>query len=183
MIKSTYLFLIYYPILLNLLLIYLISIPSKFNKFRPINLTLLLIILTIVISIKLNLIINSWGSYIIFLIIIGGLIIIFIYIIRIANNEFIKINLNFIFINLIKLIPILIIFFFIFKNFFFYLNNNLLWRNYLFNNFNNLNFFEIYSLYYSKIIIFLINYLFYSIICIINICYKIKLPLRQNLFN
>lgn len=170
----------FYPILLNLLIILIISSPTKYNKFNPITIIFLLIILTSLISIKLNILINSWRSFIIFLIIIGGLIIIFLYITRLRRNELFIINFKLIILNIIKLLPLIIILLFFFNliNF----NRRFSWYGALIWNFN-LNFYELYSNFYCKIILFSINYLFYSIICIINICYKNKSPIRQLNFN
>nr|AZL93383.1 NADH dehydrogenase subunit 6 [Pimpla luctuosa] len=173
----TFMYYNFYPILLNFLMLMILSLPSKFNKFNPINLTLLLIMLTILISLKLNMMINSWSSYIIFLIMIGGLMIIFMYIMSLANNELFSFNFKYMILNSIKFLP-LMIFFLMMMKLYFYWNNNFIWYNYLNLNFN-LNFYEIYHSNYSKMIFFIMNYLFYSMICIMNICYKMKLPLRQ----
>lgn len=184
MIKSNFLFFIfnYYPIILNILILITITIPSKNNKSNPITLTLLLIFITFLISLKINYLINSWSSYILFLIIIGGLIIIFIYIVRVANNELFLLNYKFLIINLLKIIPLIIIFLLINPSHFINNNNNTnLWFDTLINNFS-LDLYEPYLIPFNDNILFIINYLFYSIICIINICYKFKSPLRQLFF-
>lgn len=76
-----------------LILLYLSFIFILFS--HPVTLGITLLIQTVIVTI-LTLIIfsNSWFSYIIFLILIGGLLILFIYITRIASNEKFKFNLN-----------------------------------------------------------------------------------------
>lgn len=179
MIKSNFLFIIInlYPIILNIIIIIILSSPSKNNKFNPINLILILILLTILISLKINYYTNSWRSFTLFLIIIGGLIIIFIYITRIANNELFKFNYKVLLINSIKILPLIFIIFILNLNLYDWNRSNT-WYNFNINNIS-LNFSEIYIKPYNNNTYFIINYLFYSIICIINICYKFKLPLRQ----
>ena len=74
------------------------------------TLGLTLLVQTILITFITGLInLNFWFSYLIFLIIIGGILILFIYITRIASNEKFKISKNYLFI--ILNLPILIIIF------------------------------------------------------------------------
>lgn len=48
-----------FPLILNFITIIIIIIPSKINKFHPINLMIILILLIFFISIKINFIFNS----------------------------------------------------------------------------------------------------------------------------
>lgn len=180
MIKSNLIILIL-PFLLNFFILFIIIIPIK-KKIHPIILIFILISIVILLSIKINFIFKSWIPFIIFLTIIGGLIIIYIYITRLANNEFIEIKIPNLFNFIIKfLIIILPLLFLIFKINLFY-NNQESWNFIiLIEKKNELNLTEIYNLNYNSIIIF-IFYLFISIICIINICYKSNSPLRQLYF-
>lgn len=178
-------FIILIPLIFNLIIILIIIIPSKINNFHPISFLIILILLTLIICLKINFIYKSWIPFILFLIIIGGLIVIFIYITRLANNNFFNFNLKLLIINIIKILPIilllisliilfkLLIFNFHFESF--NLNNFIILKNQI-----NLNI--IYKELNNKSSYFIILYLYYSIICIINICYKFKAPLRQILF-
>lgn len=170
------------PLIFNLLLILLIINFSKINKFHPISFIIILILVTFLISLKINFIIKSWFPIILFLIIIGGLIVIFIYITRLTNNELFFFNFKLILINIIKISPliILIIIIYIYINEQIYTNIDLFNRSNLKFSYwdqNNINI--IYKIFYNKSTIFIMLYLYYSIICIINICSNFKLPLRQ----
>lgn len=185
MIKSNYIFILIlnYPILINSIIIIIIITSHKNNKYHPIILLIILILLTILISLKINIIFKSWTNFILFLIIIGGLIVIYIYITRLINNKNLYINLkNFLIISLklILIILILILILNILSNNNLYFNSQEIFSfNYnIFEKKNELIISELY--YYNKYsIIFIILYLYYSIICIINICYKTKKPIRQ----
>jgi len=65
---------------------------------NPINLRLIIIIIAIIISILIGLIISPWYAIIIFLIYVGGIIVIFSYFIRLSSNDsiIIKTKLHFI---------------------------------------------------------------------------------------
>lgn len=179
-------YLIILPIVLNFLFIVIITYPRQ-NKFHPLSLLIILIITIFLISLKINYLYKTWLSFILFLSIIGGLIVIYIYITRISNNEFFSINFDFIILSFLKALPFVLIVLLLVNN----IPNN------LFLNFNIQNTWDITIYYnsfdvhcvnsiYNKITnhttIFIILYLFFSIICIINICYKFKAPLRQLIF-
>lgn len=173
------------PIILNLILLILTLIPRKFNKPHPLNIIIILIFTTTLITININIIYKSWINYITFLTIIGGLIIIFIYITSIANNEFFLIKLKNILINLIKFLPFILICLLLINllsNEIFYNPQDLWNKNFnIIEEKNELNISNLYN-FNKYILLFIINYLFFSIICIINICYKFKRPLRQLYF-
>lgn len=170
-----------WPIILNLILIILINYPSPSNK-SPIFILIILIRLTLLITFKINLILYSWIPFFIFLTIIGGLIVIYIYITSLANNELFSININNFIINFIKLFLIFSIYIYInLKNNeinLFNIINSISWIN---TNLNfNLNLFNtLYKENYNKSTYFIIIYLYFRIICIIKICLKFKAPLRQ----
>lgn len=169
-----------YPLILNILILMLISIPIKFNNFHPLKIIIILILLTFLIFLKINFIIKSWINFFLLLIIIGGLIVIFIYITRLNNNTLFKFNLLNIKKNLFKFLILIFFFLLIFKiNLIFNNNQDLFNYNLNFNEEkNNISIIKLFNI--NKIpIIFIIIYLYFSLICIINICYKIKTPLRQ----
>lgn len=173
--NESYLIPNYIPFLISqILIILIIYLPSKKINSHPINLIIILIILTILICIKINFITKSWTPYILFLTQIGGLFIILIYIISLTNNNFTKLNLNDIILTIIKLITFTILL--IITPWIIYnpLNTS---KNLIFNYYNiNIN-----NLFNHNFIlnIFIIIYLLLSIICIINICNKYKSPFRQ----
>lgn len=171
------------PLIINFIIILLIIIPSKINKFSPINLIIILITITFLICFKINLFIKSLIPFILFLIIIGGLIIIYIYITSLSNNEFSSFNLKILLINILKILPFIIIFLiFIYKSSHLIINkNNLIYLNseLILISKNNIYLNIIYKEFNNKSSFYIILYLYYSIICIINICYKLKAPLRQ----
>lgn len=74
---------------------------------HPLSFGLILLLQTIytcLISGLINL--NFWYSYILFLVLIGGILILFIYITRIASNEKFKFNIKFLFIGRIVLFSV-----------------------------------------------------------------------------
>lgn len=172
---------IFTPIILNFFIIFIILSSSK-NKSHPFLLLLILITLTLLISIKINFTYKSWLSFILFLIIIGGLIVIFMYITRLINNELFKSNYKIIILNILKILPLIIIIILIL-----YYSNNLIsnsnyqdsWSKTLTFLTDQININLIYKKFFNKSTIFIIFYLYYAIICIINICFKFQAPLRQ----
>lgn len=186
MIKSTLILnTIIIPIFINLLIIIIIITPSKNITPPPIIIILILIIIIFIISIKINFINYNWISFILFLTIIGGLIIIYIYITSIANNELFFINLKLLLINLIKISPFWLIYIFLnLKNneINIFILNNLEYYSIQKINFNLSIFNNLYKENNNNITYFIIIYLYYTIIIIINICYKYKAPLRQIIF-
>lgn len=146
---------------------------------HPLSLGLLILTYTIITCIIIGLIrSNFWFSYILILIIIGGLLILFIYITRTASNEKFKFNKYIIFI----IISLFIITIFI-NNINLYLinqniNNEILHKIDLIRNFYlNLNKFLNYP--NSNIFLILVFYLLISIIAVVKIT-KVKFgPLRQ----
>lgn len=73
---------------------------------HPLIIVIILIIISTLTAIKLGTLYSTfWLSYILFLVLVGGILIIFIYITRIAPNEKFKIN-NKIFISIIIVFPL-----------------------------------------------------------------------------
>lgn len=168
------------PILINIILIITLILPTKIRKFHPIILIFYLIIITILITIKINFLNQSWIPFILFLTIIGGLIIIYIYITSLANNElilyyYIK-NLFYSIFKIIFLIRIYLFRYIYYKNL---INSQDLWINNLLSIYNQNNINLIFIKINNISSYFIILYLFYTIICVINICFKSNIPLRQ----
>lgn len=164
--------------MLNLTII-TFSILFVFIK-HPISLGRILLAQTITTCLTIGLInINYWYSYILFIIIIGGLLILFIYITRIASNEKFKIS-NILLIFTFFIVRTLTITFFFID--FFFLN----YPNFSIS-INNINYSFI-PLFSNKYINFPLNFIFiftifYLLICLIarvKICSIYKGPIRQS---
>lgn len=178
MIKLIFTLNLNFPIILNLLILLLISIPIKIKNFHPLKFVTILILLTFIISLKINLIIKSWINFIILLVIIGGLLVIFIYITRLNNNTLSKFNYKHIIKILTKFITLIIILVIFHKFDLYFLDNQELNLNNIYEEKNNIIIIKLFNKNKNSIL-FIILYLFFSLICIINICYKLKIPLRQ----
>nr|AXS66316.1 NADH dehydrogenase subunit 6 [Cucujoidea sp. 10 KM-2017] len=120
---------------------------------------------------------NFWFSYILIIIMIGGLLILFIYMTSLASNE--KFNLNW---KFLVIIPLIIMISWLMKNFD-YLDSLSL----SFNMIENKNFFLSMSKYYNlpnlKLLMLMIIYLLISMIAVIKISMNNKGPLRQNFYD
>lgn len=147
---------------------------------HPISLGFTILIHTILTCLIIGLIrINYWFSYILILIIIGGLLVLFIYITRIASNEKFKFN------NIILLIIIIIIiirFIILQKRSIFIININL--NNELLENFNynekfKINITKFLNFPNSNLFLLIIFYLLVTIIAIVKITKLNFGPLRQ----
>nr|ALO71186.1 NADH deshydrogenase subunit 6 [Tasgius compressus] len=144
---------------------------------HPLSMGIVLLIQTILVSLISGLLnINFWFSYILFLIMIGGMLVLFIYMTSIASNEKFSFS-NWLFLFMIIMMILSIISFLFLDNFFI----NMINYSEKFdsnNNFNmNLNKFLNYP---SNIILFMmIIYLFITLIAVVKIT-DIKFgPLRQ----
>nr|SPP23469.1 NADH dehydrogenase subunit 6 [Atrophaneura dixoni] len=153
---------------------------------HPISMGFLILIQTLLTCIILGLInYTYWFSYILFLVFMGGLLVLFIYVSSIASNE--MFNFNFYMKNSIMYFFFIILFFSIL------FMNNLNWLNFYFNidmnNFFNLYFFfnnenkiNISKLYNSQIyflMIMMIIYLFIALIAMVKITNIFYGPLRS----
>nr|WIL06645.1 NADH dehydrogenase subunit 6 [Megathrips lativentris] len=133
---------------------------------HPLVLGLFLVFLTLILSIYSILIsFNSWNGYILFLMFLGGLLILFLYNISLISTEMFSLKLKF--------YSILIFFPFI-------LNVSLIKETLseevfmLFNNMNTSSLNVFMKVFNISVILFLVFYLFFSLICIINIIYMNK---------
>nr|YP_011021008.1 NADH dehydrogenase subunit 6 [Minois paupera]WQM20667.1 NADH dehydrogenase subunit 6 [Minois paupera] len=152
---------------------------------HPISMGLLILLQTLLICILLGMLINTyWFSYILFLVFLGGLLVLFIYISSIASNELMNFSLinkfNFIIPFVILLISIL-------------MKNNLNWLNFSMNedmnnfinmflfsyNENNINLFKLYNEQTYLLMIMMIIYLFITLIAVVKITNIFFGPLRS----
>nr|AHH92971.1 NADH dehydrogenase subunit 6 [Lethe dura] len=154
-------------------MVILISIFMFFIN-HPISMGLLILLHTLLICLLLGMLINSyWFSYILFLVFLGGLLVLFIYISSIASNEFLNISITN---KFIIFIPLWILFLTM------YLKNNLNWLNFSFNddmnnffnlflfsyNENNINLFKLYNDQTYLLMIMMIIYLFITLIAVVK---------------
>nr|WAM61647.1 NADH dehydrogenase subunit 6 [Limenitis jina] len=152
---------------------------------HPLTMGLLILIQTLFTCLLSGMLINTyWFSYILFLIFLGGLLVLFIYVSSVASNELFKIHLmsKFIFIYIFTIL----IFSFFFKN-------NLFWMNFsindeminfynstlFFNNELNFNLSKLYNKQNFFMMIMLIIYLFITLIAIVKITNIFFGPLRS----
>nr|YP_010417853.1 NADH dehydrogenase subunit 6 [Hypolimnas anthedon]USF18012.1 NADH dehydrogenase subunit 6 [Hypolimnas anthedon] len=154
---------------------------------HPFSMGLMLLIQTLFMCVLSSMLINTyWFSYILFLIFLGGLLVLFIYVSSIASNELFKtspFNKMFIF-----YLFMLIIISFLFKN-------NLYWMNFSFNDemsnffnlflfFNsefNLNLSKLYNEQTYMLTLMMIIYLFITLIAVVKITNIFFGPLRSNI--
>nr|YP_009182724.1 NADH dehydrogenase subunit 6 [Davidina armandi]AHH34336.1 NADH dehydrogenase subunit 6 [Davidina armandi] len=152
---------------------------------HPISMGLLILSQTLLICLLLGMLINSyWFSYILFLVFLGGLLVLFIYVSSIASNEL----MNFPLINKFNFMtPIMILLTATM------LKNNLNWLNlslnedmnnfinmFLFSyNENNINLFKLYNEQTYLLMIMMIIYLFITLIAVVKITNIFFGPLRS----
>lgn len=148
------------------------------NINHPLSLGLILILQTIIIILILGTISqNFWFSYILFLVIIGGILIIFIYIISLIFNKIFIQALKFPFIcTLLRLLTILIIIFYTLS--FYKINSIEIFINYKLNNEISLNLIKLYNFPINLINLLIITYLFFLLIVVVKITNFFYGPLR-----
>ena len=171
----------YFIILIIIITIIILLIPSYLKNIHPLFIGRILLLYSILITSNLNLFNkNHLYSIITYLIIVGGLLILFLYFNRFAINNKIIFNNNIILIYFYKIILIIIIIIlFIYKlnliNLFLFVNNSIIEINPLINNIktNNNNIKLIY-LKFNILTIFRIIYLLYSLIIIVKLIFSSK---------
>nr|YP_010692558.1 NADH dehydrogenase subunit 6 [Argopistes sexvittatus]WBV77040.1 NADH dehydrogenase subunit 6 [Argopistes sexvittatus]WBV77053.1 NADH dehydrogenase subunit 6 [Argopistes sexvittatus] len=145
---------------------------------HPLSCGLMLLIQTIMTALITGLMnYNFWYSYILFLVMIGGMLILFIYMTSIASNEKFKFNMNlFKMMMLIFLLNMLLIL--IFDNFYFNTMNQL--QEMMINkNYNNLSLMKYFNYPSYFIMIMLISYLFITLIAAVKMTKSSYGSLRQ----
>nr|APF47469.1 NADH dehydrogenase subunit 6 [Snellenius sp. SNS-2016] len=177
-------YLMFYLMSLIMLLILLIS--SNLLKFHPLILSLMLMFYMMIMCLKLNYLqMEYWYSYILFLIMIGGVMILIMYFTSISSNEMLIYTFKSMIYLLMKymfmIILMLILFFLLNKNYLNLLMDNyeILSLNNLYkeNNFNNLK--NLYMNMNMDLTIFFIIYLLLMMMFSAMICLKFNIPMRQ----
>nr|AYW52360.1 NADH dehydrogenase subunit 6 [Erotylinae sp. 2 ACP-2013] len=160
-------------ILTNLML--LTSMLFIFMK-HPLSSGFMLLIQTITMSMNIgNLMPNFWYSYILFLIMIGGMLVLFIYMTSIASNEKFKFSMNL----LILMISLILILMIINQYAHSILNLSSDSENQSSNNLLHLNMMKYMNYPNNNIFMMMIMYLFLTLIAIVKITYSNQGPLRQ----
>nr|SSW93817.1 NADH dehydrogenase subunit 6 [Papilio machaon] len=167
------------------LLIIMFSIIMLFLN-HPLSMGLMILIQTLIICLLSGMLINSyWFSYILFLVFLGGLLVLFIYVSSVASNELF--NMNFFLKN--------IMFFLLIMSLFLSFNymNNLNWLNFsfnyemknmmnffiFFNNENKINLSKLYNNQNYMLMMMLITYLFITLVAIVKITNIFYGPIRS----
>nr|YP_010192685.1 NADH dehydrogenase subunit 6 [Nymphalis canace]QZP40839.1 NADH dehydrogenase subunit 6 [Nymphalis canace]USO21363.1 NADH dehydrogenase subunit 6 [Nymphalis canace] len=169
---------------LSLLLIF-ISIFMFFMN-HPFSMGLMILIQTLLLCLLSSMLINTyWFSYILFLIFLGGLMVLFIYVSSIASNELFKMSI---------FNKSFIMYLFLFMIISYLFKNNLFWMNFSFNDeminyfnsflfFNNELNFNLSKLYNKQtyfLTLMMIIYLFITLIATVKITNIFFGPLRSN---
>nr|WRY71469.1 NADH dehydrogenase subunit 6 [Ahamus luquensis] len=153
---------------------------------HPLSMGLLLLLQTILISlISGSMISTFWFSYILFLTILGGLLVMFIYVASIASNEMFKFNSNLLLFYMM-MIMLMFIIMLMFNNLYWLnlnINSELLnfWNKMIFfNNENSINISKIYNNQSYFLTLMSIIYLLITLFAIIKITNINYGPLRAN---
>nr|AXS66568.1 NADH dehydrogenase subunit 6 [Tenebrionoidea sp. 9 KM-2017] len=143
---------------------------------HPLSMGLILLIQTLTISlITGNLSLNFWFSYIIFLVLIGGMLVLFIYMTSVASNEKFEWNL--------KIIPMMMSSLVLMLTVNLYYTNiksiNMMTKNFKINEQINISMIKYINFPSSMILIFMIIYLLITLIAVVKITDISNGPLRQ----
>nr|WRK67309.1 NADH dehydrogenase subunit 6 [Nemopterinae gen. 1 sp. 1 YZ-2023a] len=167
--------------MLNLLNI-IISI-NFINTKHPMAMGFILLIQTIIISLMCGMYSYSyWFSYILFLIMLGGMLVLFIYMTSLASNELFSVSMNWLFFSIMFIMISTMMSYFIDQLFMFNNNQEMLMfqnnTNFIFLE-TEINLIKLYNYPTMNITILMMNYLLLTLIIIVKIT-KIKHgPLRQ----
>nr|YP_010146977.1 NADH dehydrogenase subunit 6 [Conosia irrorata]QQP21499.1 NADH dehydrogenase subunit 6 [Conosia irrorata] len=169
---------------MNILIFISIITSIIFTQMKhPLAMGMMLLFQTLIITMISGLISKSfWYSYILFLIFLGGMLVLFIYVTSLASNEMFSFSNKITFIILIILNLFIILFLFMdmtisqpFTNNIDMINNNNLT---IYLNENNMNLMKLYNFPTNLLTLILINYLFLTLIIIVKITNNYKGPLR-----
>nr|APX39236.1 NADH dehydrogenase subunit 6 [Neocrepidodera ferruginea] len=150
-----------------LILPMMISAMMMMMMKHPLSCGLILLIQTIFTSMITGMLhYNFWYSYIFFLIMVGGMLILFLYMTSIASNEKFKIN-NKLLLMYVSLIMIIILIFFM-DQFYFSMLNQIFDMKIMFMN-NNMSMKKYFNFPHNLIMLMMIIYLFLTLIAIVKI--------------
>nr|UAM92174.1 NADH dehydrogenase subunit 6 [Deleaster bactrianus] len=163
--------------MIMILFILLINTSMTFIFMKhPLSMGFLLLAQITLIALMMTLISNnSWFSYILFIIMVGGLLILFIYMTSLASNEKFKFSFKIMILNITNIMFMFLTYFIDQMNF--NLMNKFNFNNYMIN--INMNKFFIFPSYF--IMIMIIIYLFITLIAVVKISNFKSGPLRQKI--
>nr|YP_009446011.1 NADH dehydrogenase subunit 6 [Episyrphus balteatus]ANW37021.1 NADH dehydrogenase subunit 6 [Episyrphus balteatus]UPX88756.1 NADH dehydrogenase subunit 6 [Episyrphus balteatus]UXF58135.1 NADH dehydrogenase subunit 6 [Episyrphus balteatus] len=151
---------------------------------HPLSMGMMLLIQTVMICCISGLMAKSfWFSYILFLIFVGGMLVLFIYVTSLASNEMFTLSMKMITLLFINLFILMIMMIFMDKMIIMFnsLNNEMtsisMLNNYIMENTLNLN--KLYNYPTNMITILLINYLLITLIATVKITKLFYGPLRS----
>lgn len=150
---------------------------------HPLSIGLILLIQTVLICLITGLFAKTfWFSYILFLIFLGGILVLFIYVTSLASNEIFSFSINLLRISLLLLIISLVIIFILDKTLFisFINNNEITSLNEIISLIkeNSISLNKLYNFPTNLITILLIIYLFITLVAIVKITNIFYGPLR-----
>nr|QVJ97794.1 NADH dehydrogenase subunit 6 [Macrophya dolichogaster] len=166
-----------------LLIMIMLNSLMFYSSKTPLFMGLLLLIQTMMITLMSGILsLNFWYSYILFLIMIGSMLILFIYISSLSSNQKFLFNKNSIYLNLMMMMMILIS---LYKLNFFLMSNSdtvSLFNIELNNNLNlKMSMNKLYNIPTNKIMFMLINYLMLTLFIVVKITNINMGPLRKNI--
>nr|QNE85541.1 NADH dehydrogenase subunit 6 [Rivellia syngenesiae] len=149
---------------------------------HPLAMGLMLLIQTLLICLLTGFITKTfWFSYILFLIFLGGMLVLFIYVTSLASNEMFSLSMKMTFMSMIMFFFLMTMTIILNKlNMSYYLNNEMKLMN-LFNTYiteNSLTLNNLYNLPMNYITILLMNYLLVTLIAVVKITNLFYGPLR-----
>nr|YP_010554773.1 NADH dehydrogenase subunit 6 [Potamyia chinensis]UYO79419.1 NADH dehydrogenase subunit 6 [Potamyia chinensis] len=141
----------------------------------PLSLALMIISQTLMFSLIMNFNLNLyWISYILYLIMLGGMLILFLYMCSISSNEIVKLNVKI----LLSSLPIILMYFFFWmSNKSYQLMNS---PNFLMNNENLISIHKIYNNFTLLISFLLMFYLLITLFMVTSLSYYNFGPLRAS---
>nr|YP_009440945.1 NADH dehydrogenase subunit 6 [Sinodendron yunnanense]AKN01382.1 NADH dehydrogenase subunit 6 [Sinodendron yunnanense] len=143
---------------------------------HPFSLGAILLCQTLIVALITGLMsYNFWYSYMLFLIMIGGMLVLFIYMTSVASNEKFKYSNKVFFMSLMIIIPVIILFLSL-DPFFSYMNNQNFMNS---NNYINFSLIKFINMPTSLILASVIIYLFITLIAVVKITDINFGPLRQ----
>nr|YP_010981201.1 NADH dehydrogenase subunit 6 [Aplomya metallica]WOE90331.1 NADH dehydrogenase subunit 6 [Aplomya metallica] len=153
---------------------------------HPLAMGLTLLIQTTLVSLTTGLISKSfWFSYILFLVFIGGMLVLFIYVTSLASNEMFSLSIKLMMTSLIMMIMFIMILYFIDKNLLMNYKNLEILSIFNLNSYimeNSLSINKLYNYPTNLLTILLMNYLLITLIAVVKITKLFKGPLRP-MFN
>nr|UFZ12914.1 NADH dehydrogenase subunit 6 [Platyneuromus soror] len=164
-------------------LIFMINLLLTWNFIQmkhPLTMGMILLLQTINICLTSGLLIKTfWFSYILFLIMLGGMLVLFIYMTSLVSNERFSPSINNLLMNNLLFITLLILLIFNPFESSSLLTNSDTWSYLMMNNENSLNLLKLYNFPSMNLTLLLINYLFLTLIIIVKITNIFYGPLRQ----